>query len=355
MNKPVPHLCWVAISFLIVMGSVAATNFIVDGKGAFGQTDDGAKQYASALLASPYGVVWPESERAVKLNLLKTVESECVLVGTSHVNTMHKDGFPGGGCSSFINATVGGGSMEDVVIVAAALMDRPGVSRLVIELPVWAFKWGLNQAWRQFNADYQKARSRVGLPPAHGVDANPATEFDYLISFKYFLSNLDVLRRNRGLPHPSTPTALTDERGSNLSDADQIMRRDGAIGHSREYLATHPLPLSQVGVGDFHIVRPFIHQQAVRDLGAIVSALKSRGISVTFLLTPYHPKVFECRSPDTCEALAEVEATAYDLARETETKIVGHYDPRLLRLDAHDFFDDMHLTEDGTRNIANWR
>lgn len=337
------HFPALIAAFLAVLAVVGAVNWSVDSKGALRGGGDWPAVYARAVLDSPHGLAWPpRQERAVKAALAAASDADCVVVGTSHMQMIRRDRFPAAvSCAGLANLWVTQGALEDVVSMLAAVVDKPSTRRVFIGVSPWLFKWSVNSGWTENAEAFDRARRRFGLARVGGASALDG--LGNLLNGKYFQANIRALTAPGGLRPVLRPAA--DEDGSNLEAADNVMRPDGSMLMSRVYRAAHPLPWAAVADGSFMIRPPYIQPHAVADLRVVLAALQARGIAVTLVLAPYHPKVMAAPA---AQALAAAEAQARALAAGMGgIEVVGGFDPRPFGLSEADFYDDMHLTEGG--------
>lgn len=357
MKRLRPHFLALAAAFTTVLGAVGAVNWTIDSKGALRGADrNWPAAYAAALRASAHGLAWPErQERSVKAALAAASDAECVVVGTSHMQMIRRDRFAPARaeCADLANLWVTQGTLEDVVTMLAAVADKPRLRRVYVGVSPWLFKWSANSGWTENAEGYERARRRFALSPAAtggaGLDG-----IANLLNFKYFQANIRSLQ-SKGGRNPAL-RAAADEAGSNLEAGDNVMRPDGSMVLSRVYRSDHPQDWAAVADGSFMVRAPVVQPHAVEDVARVLGTLQQRGVAVTLVLAPYHPKVFECRNGTVCAALAQVEAEARALAgRLGGLEVLGGFDPRPHGLGNGDFYDDMHLTEGGLQRVFNPR
>lgn len=352
-----PHFLTLVAVFSAVLGVVAAVNLAIDSKGALRGADrNWPAAYARTVMESPHGLAWPErQERSVKAELAAASTAECIVVGTSQVQMVRTATFAPAraGCGSLTNLWVIQGTLEDMATMLAAVIDKPQVRKVFVGVSPWLFKWSANSGWTENAEAYARARARFGLSRVATGDAG-LHGLANLLNFKYFQANIrSVLAQGGRRP---ALRAAADEDAANLAAADNVMRPDGSMKMSRVYRAGHPQDWALVSDGSFMIKQPMLQPHAVADLQTMLSALRHRGIDVTLVLAPYHPKVFECRNGAVCAALAQAEATARGLAeRIGGVDVLGGYDPRPYGLSNGDFYDDMHLTEAGLEKVFSRR
>lgn len=347
MTSLARHFAAVACGFALTLGAVAAFNAKLDTAGLYLRHVDDvpalAGAYAERLLRASDGeglVAW-SAEREVKLELARRADADCYVLGSSHVVSIRRDGLTDAGtCRALVNLGVSGGSIEDFLILLAQVAEHPQTRRVYLGLAPWSLKWGVDKRWQAYAHAAGPARELFALP-ASRLDAAAAEQARYLnlINLGYFLRNVQSLwQYGVGGPPP-----LTIEPAAQAGEGRAVTRPDGSHRYAQTYLRTMPPPRHLVGDGRFDIAKPFLAPDAVEVLGRVVETLRRRDIETVFLLTPYHPKVWDCANAMVCQALEQVEAQVRRLAGQHAVKVVGSYRPAPFGLGDADFHDDMHL------------
>ena len=86
------------------------------------------------------------------------------------------------------------------------------------------------------------------------------------------------------------------------------------------------------------------NDSAWKILDQMIAWMRSNGVDVEFVLTPYHPELFammERQAP----IFLEIEESVRSLADALNIEIVGSYDPRVSGCVDQDFYDGMHPKE----------
>lgn len=72
-----------------------------------------------------------------------------------------------------------------------------------------------------------------------------------------------------------------------------------------------------------------------------MSELKKQGKKVVFVLSPYHPKLFELMQLNDRKFL-EIESIFREVAESSGAEVIGSYDPVKVGCSSEDFYDGMH-------------
>ena len=81
--------------------------------------------------------------------------------------------------------------------------------------------------------------------------------------------------------------------------------------------------------------------EAISNLEAFVSYLKSNNVVVTLVLPPYHPQLYQLMKTQK-PIFLEIESWYRDFAEENELHIIGSYDGELAGCSENEFYDGMH-------------
>jgi hypothetical protein len=283
-----------------------------------------AANYVSALLASSDGLVAVQEERAVKLALLRQSKADCIVVGSSKIMTVtteiirliHPD------CKRVANLGVSGGSYEDVVAYTGAALDT-GVRRIFIGIDHWSFRRNADDRYHEIDPAYDLAKCRLSLPSSRDC----------------WTLQVRVLKQDMLgsiVPHERRPFPVRDAKLR--SDMEATTRPDGSHVYSRHYMGT---------IGDVwnktHLTYKLgpLESGVIAELGLIVDKLRERGISVTFLLVPYHPRALKCEVKELCAAIDETDSIIRGLAKNHKADVAGSFYTN----DTSGFFSDMFADE----------
>ena len=81
--------------------------------------------------------------------------------------------------------------------------------------------------------------------------------------------------------------------------------------------------------------------QAIKHLEDFVSYLQGNGVSVNFILSPYHPEVYR-KMVEEKPIFLEIEDWYRTFAQKNNIRVIGSYDSISLGLTSNDFYDGMH-------------
>ena len=237
-----------------------------------------------------------------------------------------------------LNLSVSGASIEDMVALAGEAVAKLRPKRVLISADPWLFnknndqqKWRtiapLHQHWLTLMADQVDIRSgeyRYFQPTGTQADAEslPSTVFDTV--------------------NMSRTLVATDRN----IEAVAKKAYDGFHIYGENYVATTQSEMI-AGFGDlrYYGMRSFdLNDDAQAQFKHLVNWLNAQDIDVYFVLSPYHPGLYERLHNEAAKVL-EMERVYQQFAVDLGATIVGSYDPSKMGCPAEEFYDGMHPTE----------
>jgi hypothetical protein len=297
-------------------------------------------------------------ERGIKLRIAQRSDADCYVIGSSQVTQIDRETMPllAANCSRVANLATSGSTFEDLVAAAARVAANPHARKIFIGVEPWAFRLMADRRWMQEKEAYLEGRRLFNLPKVTlpSLDTFHTTQ---LLNAVYLRRNIEVLWR-RGLHALRYPEIKSvGPHGERSQDDEAIYLPNGRLVYSRLFLATNGnLPIESVGDGSYKIADPEIDSAVTTEWGLLIKELNTRGISVEFILSPYHPKVFECRNVAVCRALETVEPMIRTLASQNGVAVIGSYRPEPFEFGPADYFDDLHLKQAALSRlrVLNW-
>jgi hypothetical protein len=323
------------LAFLAAIALVASTNYGVDANYVYGARDKRfARSYVERLRGSEGGLVLPPLERGVKLELARQSSANCIVLGSSHVAQLGATSAPQifGGCEAVVNLCVSGGSFEDLVAALGVIIRRNVADTIFIGIGPWMLRRHADERFAEERKIYQESRNILGL------ERDP-------ISFSDVGWYTNLAREVRGVGSLISKD-ITIKEGQLARDDEEVMKPDGTWQYSRKFLASHAPRQTQTGNGDYKIASPAIDPSVVSEFERVITLLVQRGVTVKFLLMPYHPAVMSCLGSVVCLTFDRVEGYVRDLGKRFHLDVIGSYDPRPFDLTWSDYLDEMHLRKE---------
>ena len=96
------------------------------------------------------------------------------------------------------------------------------------------------------------------------------------------------------------------------------------------------------GISDFKRNSGQWHQEnAVKLFIQLVNYLKKH-FKIVFVITPYHPSVWEIKDQPLVKALKHLEKKTYILGKSLNVQVIGSYNPNIIGCTKEEFFDLIH-------------
>jgi hypothetical protein len=335
----------------LILAAVVMLNAAVDPGAIVHRDEGGATRYADALIASKYGLWWPEGsydDRGIKRGLARDAgRFDCVVIGSSHAMQVSGLAHPpalSGTCASILNLAVSGAGLEDQLTLAYLALSDGKPAKMILAVDPWDLAYGKDPRWSYYESDYRQARrvilGRTGdesLPPLASGIAD-------LVSLDYTLRSLGELAdRFAGGARVRTivPAPRVDE---NVGGREPVLLPDGSLIYSASYLAdkrSRPIPLGGI---PYKIDGPLDQPDAIADYRTLLRWIRRQGVEPILLLTPYQQNVLKASDWPTARALRAIEPLVRDLARRERVRVIGSFDPAVAGCPSGEFLDFMHAT-----------
>ena len=286
-------------------------------------------------------------ERLLQKIVIENRENEIdtIVMGSSRAMILSNDLLHDG---SFFNHAVSGATIEDYVAITQLFLDNGGLPDSVyIGVDPWLFNINNGQIrWKTLSKDYQK-----GLQTLNIHDSSKLQDFISLgwldrwfeiVSPAYFQSSIDHLLKHKGLPDPFFET-----------DSDEldvaIKKADGTISYDKPYRdagveqvqgqvksAMNKQPYS---LGSYYQIDPSLQVR----FEALLHFLKSEGVEVTLILSPYHPLFYDFLiTGENTAIILDVQKYIGTLGQDMGIPVIGSYDPADIPCKEEEFYDEMH-------------
>ena len=282
-------------------------------------------------------------DRAIERYLapLRSERPEILGLGSSRMQPMPASAFAGRG---FVNGAMQAGVLDDA-LGAYGLYDvagrRPG--RVVLSVDPWTESYDGAGGWGSIADERAMVMRRAGIPasPQRERLALLAKKLRTLATPEYFRLAVYSFRRHgrQGIPWRVTDSAQGVEK-TKLPDGSVVWP---VVSPERASAAASAFASSEI-----------VHDERFRDLGhraagrkdaleKFVGYLRGEGVSVTVLLVPFAPEVYDAAERLPGRTIVDVERELRAMSARAGVEIVGSYDPRAVGVTTRDFFDESHL------------
>ncbi len=258
---------------------------------------------------------------------------------------------------NFINNGVSGATLEDELAIYY-LYEKKGCEIKKVILAVEPYYLNDNHQqirWKALENEYGTFLNELNnknVPATSGGKNFYWQKAKELVSFSYFKASLMYLKNETNKNYKPT---------KNKINVGQTIMKDGSIYYdslyrsasveevdSKAIKATTDNPI--YSLGDFTQLSP--HYQSVFSI--FVEHLQKKNIEVEFLMSPYHPIMYEyLKKNKYYQIVFDAEKYYRDFAKEHNIRVVGSYDPSTYNFDHSWFFDGFHCNDKAMEIILN--
>ncbi|CAN7457677.1 hypothetical protein [Polaromonas sp. LjRoot131] len=320
----------------VALFAISGINSTIDTDGRFTsgipkKTADRADDYAKKLFASQGGLVAVGDERLIKRALVLAEAGDCHVIGSSRAMTIQAKAIRlvAPECRQPVNLGVSGGSFEDILIYAHLAITHQS-KHLFINIDHWTFQPGADDRFYELGEEYCNAVRFFSLQRA---DCAVQPERGKLLDPTYALKNL---RSSPSAPVKAYRVMPAEPRNNH----EAATLTDGSHEYSLEY-RQKMLRTWDARHLSYKLLPGPPSEAALEDFRKLLKKASSSGVSVSFVLAPYHPRVFECEVPAMCLALQTTQAASTALAEQAGAKLYGSY--KVPGVGTEDFMSDMFL------------
>lgn len=232
-----------------------------------------------------------------------------------------------------LNLSVSGAELEDYIAFAPASVNAMRVEEVFIGADPWLLRkqdpeggrWTSVEALFQQGIELLKAENEKKFKIENTKEETKSI-FSEVMHDMYSKVTLSTL---------STDTGAASSRAKRARDGSHIYAaayQEMSDGERQPLISSHA----------YYKMKTFSFSDQRRErFEALLNFLKSRGVDVKLVLTPYHPDTFAIINDKNMGHL-EAEAKFNDISKKLNIQIVGSYDPEKAGCERNEFFDGMH-------------
>lgn len=232
-----------------------------------------------------------------------------------------------------LNFSVSGAELEDYIAFAPASVNAIRVKEVFIGADPWLLRKQDPEGgrWTSVEALYQKGIELLQAEnEKHSKIENTKEE-----AKAFFYVVMHDLYSKVTLSTLSTDTGAASSRAKRARDGSHIYAVD-----YQEMSDGERQPL--ISSNAYYKMKEFSFSDQRRErFESLLNFLKSRGVDVKLVLTPYHPDTFAIIKDKNMGHL-KAEAKFHDISKKLNIQIVGSYDPKKAGCERNEFFDGMH-------------
>lgn len=327
--------------FLPIPLFVVALNYTVDPSHLFirGEYEQGI---ANILLAGQnVADAGNHDERLVQKYYVKGLsgKKDVIVLGSSRSAFIGANLFPG---RSFFNSSVSAATLEDFMAIYGVYRKYGKIpDNILLSLDPWILDSGhpYNDYtnWDSLPEEYITIESILSLNPVNvaekGLSPLLIKQLKSLFSVSYFVEAFKFWmqgKQNRAFGTDKTET----EYGLKLSDGSTILDKNGRAITVQQVRAL----ATSVQIRNMQPFRVEPHRKAIFE--AFIQLMHRDGVTVSFLLLPYHPLAYEIIINST--NVNEIQKYFVQFAKENKIDLIGSYNPADYGCGLEDFDDSSH-------------
>ena len=317
-----------------------------------------SKEFVKQLIESDNGILFNNdiwNIRDIKKELAKTpTAADCAILGSSRVmqiSSARPIKSLSNICPSLINFGVSGASLEDHLIISKNLLQNNKPPKtIVIGIDPWMFILNRDKRWRRHKHDFFVMKDKLeenskNLPIKIYNETlfNTALLFN-LINREYFIRSIKSLlsKKNRLIEHApifnykegfDRPVLLSD--GSviytkNAQKKNRLSKTDGLVSYDIRGISN-----SKLDSGEWY------QEKAIKLFVKLVNHLKKH-FNIVFVITPYHPTVWEITNQPLVKAVKNLEFKVHQIAKTLNVQVIGSFNPNHVGCTKEEFIDLVH-------------
>ena len=322
------------------LAAVAIINYTIDPAGIYHENEFTDK-LVSQLAESENGLLFQGSwnERDTVIALAKySDDASCYVIGSSHINQIGSSRQQNSlteTCPKLVNLSVAGATLEDYIALSGAVLKNTSPPKtIVFGIDPWSLNFNRDSRWVRYQGEYELLLQKL-CETNCGHHIEKVSLVKNLINLEYFIrsiSNLNALEKTiANVPYFDQATGYSEP----------VRLPDGSSVYSKKTIQFRKSKV-MTGLHQYKIVENvWYDESAVRLLVHLVTHLQQR-FNVVFILTPYHPVVWEHQEQPSVRAMKIVENKVHKIAKSLDVKVFGSYDPNKVGCTSDDFIDEMH-------------
>lgn len=249
---------------------------------------------------------------------------------------------------TLINNSVSGADLTDIENIYHLYLSAKKLPRIII---LGLDPWTLNDGAAVQHITQKTNRHKTGNSQQSGtVQYTSSDKFASLFSLTYFQQSLPVLFER--IRNNDQPIATANKYNvSNTKNPDGSLTYGNAYRNSSDATVKSRVEvyLKRGDIANLDLLNSVSHDKW-RQLLQLVENMQNHHIKVVFLLTPYHPTVYEILHNRFPSGL-NPEYLINKLAVQKKITLIGSFDPGKCGLSDRNFYDAVHCNEEGMRLI----
>ena len=270
---------------------------------------------------------------------------DCLLLGSSQIRNISVELNPKAlnkMCNSLINLGLNGASIEDYLSTFNKIrLQNIKNKKIIVAIHPWTFKFNTDSRWIYNKKDFyefldfiaQKENSTFITENPYPKNDNFFKILKNLINFQYFNAAIKkIISGNKNLVSYKNKSEIKTEDFTN-----EIIFYDGSL-----YLEQPKKKIFLKTFINYKIIKNYYYDPNVVEILKKSIREISKENKIIFLLTPYHPDVWELKNEPIYNAMISTEKIARKLAKEEDLELLGSFNPLNLGCKSNEFHNLSH-------------
>jgi hypothetical protein len=324
---------------------VCGSNYFIDPANRF--ASKGYMEGIANILSKRHNVdnLSNYNERLLQENMIKKLSKrpDVIVIGSSRIMEVGADLFPG---KSLLNCGVSHANVEDLIAIGGVLDSLGKMPKeVVIGVEPYLIGQGGSEEWQSLFPYHQRLIEKFGKDDVRKEDARiNFNEWSSAFSFDYFKSTIDFVwkRKSKKYFDVGAQTPLSGRFS------------DGTISYPASYtnpdIAKAALDARNTGLA---MGLPLQDTIRLRRLNRLLDFFKDQGVTVRFVMTPFHPAFYAAVNERQPGIFKQYETLFKDIAAERNIPVTGGFDADLLGIPIPQFYDMYHCSRAAITKIFN--
>ena len=249
-------------------------------------------------------------------------------------------------CSSLINLGLNGATIEDYIALSKKIfLNKKPPKTIIIAIHPWSLNFNRDLRWSRYKKDFINMQNKIMSNSDNfsknfdKIDSYNITLLSNLINFEYFMSSIDLLMSKK-----DHSIEFAKDFNYNLGLDHKVLLPDGSLIYSSEDIKQSlKRKIDGISGNQNYKIIPgkWYNQNAIELLTKFVIYLK-KNFNIVFVMTPYHPEVWNFSEQPVVTAMKIVELKVHEIAKSVGIQVIGSFDPKKINCTSEEFYDEMH-------------
>ena len=355
------NIFFLSFSLIIIIGSI---NYFINPGNVYPTLNkyynkkQSTTKFIDQLINSDNGILFDNSVwnmRDIKQALAKNNnDADCAIIGSSRIMQISSER-PTKSlskiCPKITNLGIPGTSLEDYLIASKNILRNSKPPKtILIGIDPWIFILNRDKRWRRYKNDFFLMKDELeenlkisSTQNYEKVSFNIAL-ISNLINYDYFSKSIKLIlsKNNKFIEHAPVfdykkgldkPVLLSDGTGiyaKNYQEKSKSIKISGVYNYDIGGISKTKYDEGQ-----------WYQEKALKLFVNLINYLKE-DFNIIFILTPYHPAVWEIEDQTLVKAMKNIELKTHEIANSLNVKVIGSFDPNHINCTKEEFFDPVH-------------